>query len=78
MRITCTRCNREGDAAAEPPMPTELGKEIHRKVCPACWKEWLGAQIVMINEYRLNLMDPQARKALEGQMRTFLNLPAKL
>lgn len=32
----------------------------------------------MINEYRLNLIDPEARKALEGQMRTFLNLaPAK-
>jgi len=29
---------------------------------------------MLINEYRLNLIDPQARAALDGQMRTFLKL----
>ncbi len=59
---------------AAPPMPTPLGGELQRRVCPACWQEWLRTQVMLINEYRLNLVDPQARKALEGQMRTFLNL----
>jgi Fe-S cluster biosynthesis and repair protein YggX len=31
---------------------------------------------MLINEYRLNLVDPEARKALERQMRAFLNVPA--
>jgi Fe-S cluster biosynthesis and repair protein YggX len=78
MRITCSRCGQATEAMAQPPMPTALGTEVQQRVCPACWREWLRAQVMVINEYRLNLIDPEARKALEGQMRTFLNLaPAK-
>jgi Fe-S cluster biosynthesis and repair protein YggX len=74
MRITCSRCGRESEAMAQPPMPTALGTEVHQHVCPECWREWLRTQVMLINEYRLNLVDPQARATLEGQMRTFLNL----
>jgi Fe-S cluster biosynthesis and repair protein YggX len=78
MGITCSRCGQATEAMAQPPMPTALGSEVQERVCPACWREWLRAQVMVINEYRLNLIDPEARKALEGQMRTFLNLtPAK-
>jgi Fe-S cluster biosynthesis and repair protein YggX len=74
MRITCNRCGQASDALTQPPMPSALGGEIQGKICPACWREWLGAQVMLINEYRFNLMDPEARKALEGHMRTFLKL----
>jgi Fe-S cluster biosynthesis and repair protein YggX len=56
-------------------MPTGLGRRIQDSICPTCWQEWLRQQVILINEYRLNLVDPQARVALEGQMRQFLNLP---
>ncbi len=74
MRIECSRCGRGGEAMAQPPMPTALGTEVQGHVCPDCWREWLRTQVMLINEYRLNLVDPQARAALEGQMRAFLNL----
>jgi Fe-S cluster biosynthesis and repair protein YggX len=74
MRITCSRCGQASEAMAQPPMPTSLGTEVQQRVCQACWREWLRAQVMLINEYRLNLVDPEARKALEEQMRTFLNL----
>lgn len=77
MPITCSRCGKATDALAQPPMPTALGSEIQQRVCPSCWAEWLRTQIMLINEYRLNLVDPEARKALEGQMRAFLNLAPK-
>jgi Fe-S cluster biosynthesis and repair protein YggX len=51
-----------------------MGGEIQERICPACWREWLGAQVMLINEYRLNLMDPEARRVLETQMRSFLKL----
>jgi Fe-S cluster biosynthesis and repair protein YggX len=76
MPITCSRCGTAAEPLPQPPLPTAVGKEVHARVCPACWKEWLGVQVMLINEYRLNLIDPQARAALEGQMRTFLNLGA--
>jgi Fe-S cluster biosynthesis and repair protein YggX len=76
MPITCSRCGAVTEPLPQPPLPTAAGKEVHARVCPACWKEWLGVQVMLINEYRLNLIDPQARTALERQMREFLNLGA--
>ncbi len=76
MPITCSRCGNAGEAMPQPPMPTALGAEIQRNVCPACWQEWLRTQVMLINEYRLNLVDPEARKSLEREMRAFLNVPA--
>lgn len=75
MTIRCARCGRESEGLAQAPLPTELGRRIHDSICPPCWQEWLRQQVILINEYRLNLVDRQARTALEGQMRQFLNLP---
>jgi len=74
MPINCSRCGSAAEPLSQPPLPTAVGKEIQARVCPACWKEWLSVQVMLINEYRLNLIDPQTRASLEGQMRTFLNL----
>jgi len=76
MLITCSRCGQQIEAMDPPPLPTALGREVGQRVCRACWQEWLRAQVMLINEYRLNLVDPQARRVLEEQMRAFLNLPA--
>lgn len=74
MSIVCSRCGVAAEGLAQPPLPTALGREVQAKVCPACWQEWLRTQVILINEYRLNLIDPQARAALEAQLRAFLNL----
>ncbi len=76
MSIECSRCGSEAEPLPRPPLPTPVGQEILARVCPSCWKEWLGVQVMLINEYRLNLIDAQARAALEEQMRAFLNLGA--
>jgi Fe-S cluster biosynthesis and repair protein YggX len=77
MSIQCSRCSSTAEPLPQPPLPTPVGREIQVHVCPACWNEWLGVQVMLINEYRLNLIDPQARAELERQMRTFLNLVAR-
>ena len=74
MNIVCNRCGQASDTMKQPPIPTAMGGEIQEKICPACWREWLGVQVMLINEYRLNLMDPEARRVLETQMRSFLKL----
>jgi Fe-S cluster biosynthesis and repair protein YggX len=74
--ITCNRCGREAPAMEQPPVPTALGTEVQAKVCRPCWQEWLRTQVMIINEYRLSLVDPDARRTLEQQMRSFLNLGA--
>ena len=77
MTITCKRCGQTAEAMAQAPIPTALGSRILQSTCQACWREWLRAQVILINEHRLSLMDPEARKILEGQMRSFLNLASE-
>ena len=37
-----------------------------------CWGEWQRQQMMLINHYGLNLMDPQARSFLTRNMEAFL------
>ena len=74
--MTCVRCGREAEPLPAPPVPGEVGKLIHASICPACWAEWQSMEVMVINELRLNFMDPVAQRTLEGHMREFLALPA--
>lgn len=70
--LTCSRCSL-ADAPALPraPMPGPMGKEIQERVCADCWAAWQNMEVMVINELRLNFMDPKAQETLEKQMRRF-------
>ena len=71
----CSRCGATLSARLErPPLPGAIGLRVHEHICPACWKEWLGMQVRVINEYRLMPAEPQHYEYLLSQMKTFLNL----
>jgi Fe-S cluster biosynthesis and repair protein YggX len=48
-----------------------LGKRIYNNVSKVAWQQWLKQQTMLINEYRLTPIEPQARKFLEEQMEKF-------
>lgn len=73
--ITCSRCGEQRQPLDHPPFPGDLGKEIYGNVCADCWAEWRRAEVMVINELRLNFMDPTAQEILSSQLREFLNLP---
>ncbi len=70
--ISCARCGRDREALAGPPMPGATGEEIAERVCAGCWEEWTAMEIKVINELRLNFMDPAAQATLTSHMRDFL------
>lgn len=72
--FTCIRCSRSGGQFETPPIPGEVGEEIQRSVCRACWTEWQQMEVMVINELRLNFMDPKSARILEQHMRQFLML----
>ena len=72
--VTCVRCGRTAQAIAGDPYPGELGEEIVAKVCAGCWAEWQHAEVMVINELRLNFMDPRSAEILAQHMREFLLL----
>jgi len=45
-------------------------------ICASCWKEWEQMEVKVINEYRLNFMDPQHRDMLQRSCLEFLQLDA--
>ena len=74
--VTCSRCHQQGAAATEIPYSGDLGDQIRRQVCAACWAEWLQAEVIVINELRLDFMDPRSNDILAQHLREFLGLTA--
>jgi Fe-S cluster biosynthesis and repair protein YggX len=66
--IKCVKLQREAEGLDFPPYPGELGKRLWEGVSKEAWKQWLEHQKMLVNENRLNLSDPRARKYLEEQM----------
>lgn len=76
LTLTCSRCGRQTAPLPRPPLPGKLGAEVQQRVCTECWEEWRGMEVMVINELRLNFMDPQAQRTLDEHMRNFLQLGA--
>lgn len=70
--IHCVKLNQEAEALDFPPYPGELGQKIYQHISKQAWQMWLNHQTMLINEYRLNLMEAQARKFLAEEMEKFL------
>ncbi len=72
--VTCTRCGRTAEGLPFPPYPDATGTRIHQNVCGECWRSYMGRQVMVINEYRLDLLDPRAQEILTRDMLEFLKL----
>lgn len=53
------------------PYPGELGERIYNNVSKEAWARWLEHQKILINEYRLSPIEPEARKFLETEMEKY-------
>ena len=69
--VNCVKLGREAEGLDLPPVPGALGKRIFENVSKQAWQEWLRYQTMLINENRLNLMEPSARKYLQEQMERY-------
>jgi Fe-S cluster biosynthesis and repair protein YggX len=70
--ILCKKLGTEELGLEYPPLPGELGKQIFNHVSKHAWQMWLSHQTILINEYRLNMLDPEAREFLVKEMKKFL------
>jgi Fe-S cluster biosynthesis and repair protein YggX len=69
--VRCARLGKELPGLEYQPMQGELGRRIYDQVSLEAWKEWLRHSVMLINEYRLNPAEPEARAALREQMERF-------
>ncbi|MAT40640.1 MAG: hypothetical protein CL946_13665 [Ectothiorhodospiraceae bacterium] len=73
--LKCSRCGQEREAVTNVAFYTgDVKDKLMANACQVCWDEWIKMQIMIINEYRLNLMDPKTDEFLNKQVLAFFNL----
>ena len=69
--VNCVILGKEAEGLDWAPYPGELGQRIYDNVSKEAWQRWLSHQTMLINEYRLTPIEPDARKFLETEMEKF-------
>lgn len=69
--IFCEKLKTDAEALEKPPYPGALGQRIFEQISKAAWQQWLNHQTMLINEYRLNMLDSTAREFLRNEMEKF-------
>jgi Fe-S cluster biosynthesis and repair protein YggX len=69
--VKCIKLGREADGMDFPPYPGPLGQRIFENVSKEAWSTWLRHQTMLVNENRLSMADPQARKYLAEQTEAY-------
>lgn len=66
--VNCIKLGREAEGLDYPPLPGALGMKIYNNVSKEAWEQWKHLQTMIVNENRLSMADPRARKWLMGQI----------
>jgi Fe-S cluster biosynthesis and repair protein YggX len=69
--VNCVLLKKEAEGLDYAPYPGELGVRIYENVSKEGWKKWVAHQTMLINEYRLTPIEPEARKFLVTEMEKF-------
>ncbi len=69
--IKCMKFQKELPGLEEVPFNTPLGQRIYENVSQEAWNLWKEHLKMIINEYRLNLADPQAQEMVAQQMEEY-------
>lgn len=69
--VHCTKLGIDAEGLDRPPYPGPVGQRIYEQISKQAWQDWVAHQTRLINEYRLALADPKARKFLAEEMEKF-------
>ena len=70
--IYCIKLHTQAEGLDYAPYPGDLGQRIYQSISKAAWQQWVNHQTMLINEYRLSSLEPQAREFLKKEMEKFL------
>jgi Fe-S cluster biosynthesis and repair protein YggX len=69
--VHCVKFGRDMPGLERVPWKGEIGKRVYENVSQEAWKIWVEHSKMLMNEYRLNPLDPQSLKIMEEQMEQF-------
>jgi Fe-S cluster biosynthesis and repair protein YggX len=70
--VFCKKLMKELPALENAPFPGPFGEKILQSISAQAWEMWVNHQTMLINEYRLSMIDPQSRSFLREEMEKFL------
>ena len=69
--VKCIKFGREMSGLDRVPWKGELGKRIFENVSKEAWTLWIEHSKMVMNEFRLNPLDPNSQEIMEQQMEQF-------
>jgi Fe-S cluster biosynthesis and repair protein YggX len=69
--VKCAKLGRELPGLDRPPWKGPLGQRIYENVSKDAWRMWVDHSKMLLNEFRLNPLDPRAQQIMEEQMEQF-------
>ncbi len=69
--VFCLKLKQELPGLISQPYPGPLGEKIYAHISAEAWTQWMRHQTMLINENRLNLLDPESRNFLAQELEKF-------
>ena len=69
--VKCVKFGKEMPGLDRIPWKGEIGKRVFENVSKEAWKMWIEHSKMVMNEFRLNPLDPSSQKIMEEQMEQF-------
>jgi Fe-S cluster biosynthesis and repair protein YggX len=69
--VHCVKFDKDLPGLDRVPWKGELGKRVYESVSKEAWKLWIEHSKMVMNEYRLNPLDPSSQKIMEEQLEQF-------
>lgn len=70
--VYCYKLKKEAQGLDYLPYPGELGEKIYHHISKEAWEMWMNYQTRLINEFRLNLADPESQEFIKRETEYFL------
>jgi Fe-S cluster biosynthesis and repair protein YggX len=69
--VMCVKFGKELPGLDRVPWSGELGKRVYENVSKDAWKLWIEHSKMIMNEYRLNPIDPNSQRIMGEQLEQF-------
>lgn len=70
--VYCQFLKKDAEGLAFQLYPGDIGKRIFDNICQEAWTGWQKKQTMLINEKKMNMMNPDDRAFLEKAMVEYL------
>lgn len=70
--VFCQKLQKEAPGLAFQLYPGDVGKRIFDNISQEAWTDWQKKQTMLINEHKMNMMNPDDRAILEKTMVDYL------